>query len=339
MPSPIPEELQASAQAVLDRVDGGVAAVLFGSRARDDWREDSDWDIAFITSKGDETGLDTSSFSRLRQNDYEINSLLLSEKHLEERCRYLGAVQRAIVRDGIRLAGTWRKEYLRGVQLKMDKLQYLNHINMATKHMTAACNAYADLASAQSDIVDDQTNLAHFVGQATDAAERIVKAMLVSLGVDPERTHDMSALAKQAESSGHIEEASLIRSLNGHSEKDHVASYEVYRDYQDACETAASRFTYFLPLYVRTIQGIPQMMIEKAGRETNALKALQYAVDTFETPAGNTSHRLPAVKALLAYRDVMRQSAVDALNELSLSIAESEKKPTFKSEAQRSVKR
>ncbi len=48
MPSPIPHEIATGAQALLAQIDGGVAAVLFGSRAREDWCEQSDWDIAFI---------------------------------------------------------------------------------------------------------------------------------------------------------------------------------------------------------------------------------------------------------------------------------------------------
>ncbi len=323
MPSHIPHEIATGAQSLLGQINGGVAAVLFGSRAREDWCEQSDWDIAFITSKTGKytTALgDESPLSEARKLGHEVNCLLLPTEVLEERCQYLGAVQRAIVRDGVPIVGDWQVDSLKRVRLKMDKEMYHRHVIMARKSILAASQSYQDIASGTLDISHIQAEGAEFVAHSADAAERLGKATLIALGIDPVATHDMHALANQADEAGHGEDARMLHSLNGNTRHDHVAHYEFQRNPVESAHDAAQRFIGVVSLYVRTVQSLSRSLPwnRKTETEDKALEGLKQVAKAFQSsPNEKPKARAPDTDALLSYHDQLKAAAADAFESLT----------------------
>ncbi len=320
MPSPIPQEIKTGAETALNRLEGGIAAVLFGSRARDDWREESDWDIAFITSQEGKhiTTLDDDGplYPALKKG-YEINCFLLPNELLRERCRYLGAVQRAIVRDGVVIAGNWNVESLKGVLLKMDDNMYYKHVMGASESIVRASEMYRQIASGTQKIGRIQSRGAAFVSDSADAAERLGKATLMALGIDPIKTHDMNKLADQASASGYDEEAELLRSLNGATQQDHIAHYEHQRSPTRSLHDAAARFIGVMNLYAKTIQSLPETLsqAQKDEIQDEAFDTLARSAKVFESPPhGAPQARSPDTDALLSHHKALAKAALEALD-------------------------
>ncbi len=106
----IPEELRARARAALAADRNVRAVLLYGSRARGDHRPESDWDIALVTRRGgwrlcwrppagwgDGPGFRTPWFLRLPEGE------------LRRKKDAVGHPAFALARDGIVLAGSWRR--------------------------------------------------------------------------------------------------------------------------------------------------------------------------------------------------------------------------------------
>ncbi len=307
----------------MGQIDSGVAAVLFGSRAREDWCEQSDWDIAFITSKSGKytTALgDESPLNEARKQGHEVNRLLLPTEALQERCQYLGAVQRAIVRDGVPIVGDWQVDSLKEVRLKIDVEMYHRHVIMARKSILAASQSCRDIASGTFDISHIQTEGAEFVAHSADAAERLGKATLIALGIDPVATHDMHALANQADKAGHGKDARMLRSLNGNTRYDHVAQYEFQHSTVQSAHDAAQRFIGVMSLYVRTVQSLSSTLprIRKTETEDKALEGLKQVATAFQSsPNEKPKSRAPDTDALLSYHDQLKAAATDAFESLT----------------------
>lgn len=319
----IPEDILFSAQTALERIEGR-AAVLFGSRARDDWEENSDWDIAFIAAYETASELDESVFHDVRETGQEVNCIVVPESVLRSRACYLGSVQRAIVRDGVLVAGDYDLEALKGVPLRMDALTFMNHLVTAEKQIRSAAEAYTRVAQGDQDMVRDLSDCAEFVSASADAAERLGKAMLMRLGLDPKQTHDMNALADQALSAGYSKEAGMLRSLNGKTKNDHVAHYEVQDSLVEGCLRAGPRYAGVLALYGEMMQALPDAvtkqeiidkeMIDKQKQRDGARSTLEFIMTSFENREKLAKEeRMPEVETLLKQRHVIAQSASETL--------------------------
>ncbi len=312
----IPSEIREGAREALDHLEGGVAAVLFGSRARGAWQRRSDWDIALITARDDaELGFKR-AFENACQKGHEVNWIVLPESDIRDKCRYLGAVQRAIVRDGVPIIGNWNVERLRGKQLQMDMGLYRRHVIMAGKSLKTASDAYAEIVEGHLDTEQQQANCAVFIGSSADAAERLGKATLMALGIDPIETHDMDKLAEQASDAGHVEEAKMLRALNAHTRQDHVAHYMIQRDPVESANDAAMRLTGVMRLYQKTLATMPQSLAreKRTATENVALQELRRAAEVFATsPQIDVASASPDVAALLSHRDALSEAANEAL--------------------------
>ncbi len=106
----IPEALRAAARAAL-AADGNVRAVLlYGSRARGDHCPLSDWDIALVTRRGGWRLCHRRPAGWRNADEFETPFFLrLSEAELRAKRDAAGHPAFALARDGVLLAGSWRR--------------------------------------------------------------------------------------------------------------------------------------------------------------------------------------------------------------------------------------
>jgi len=308
-----PQYVIESAREALEQIDGAKAVVLYGSRARDDWREDSDWDIAIITSIGErpEVLKNHGAFDAARQHGCEVNCLVLPEVKFADKRRYLGGFWRAVVRDGVVIAGEWQNQN-KGERLLMDKMTFLRNLEAARKRMVSGAQAYRLIGTDGRPSFVDDADCSEFVSHSADCAERLAKAMLISLGIDAVKTHDMMSLAHQAEDAGYGGEAAMIRALNGHVEADHVAHYEFDDGAIDRCENAAKRFVSVMNLYDTVIRSLPEAVSEseQAYCVARARQAFEEIAGCFQRHVdARTQAHAPNVAALLQYQGELLRTA------------------------------
>ena len=106
----IPEALRVVARAAL-AADGNVRAVLlYGSRARGDHGPRSDWDIALVTRRGGWRLCHRRPAGWRNADEFETPFFLrLSEAELRAKRDATGHPAFALARDGVLLAGSWRR--------------------------------------------------------------------------------------------------------------------------------------------------------------------------------------------------------------------------------------
>ncbi len=299
----IPADIKQSAQTALERI-GGEAAVLFGSRARHDWRSTSDWDIALIMSKGFQ--LDERLFDNVRKNGHVINFAVVSDEVLRERSCYVGSLHRAIVRDGIVVAGEYDLKTLDTGILQMDIELFANHMSHARMRIRSAAESFARLMEGVQDKADDLADCAGFVSDSADAAERLAKGLLMKLGIDPEQTHNMHALSEQAANAGYQKEASLLASINGNTKLDHVAHYEIQDALIAGCRRAGGRYGNVLILYADMMASLPShAYIDESKQHKAALDAFELVEKSFKYQFTEMNDRLPEVMSLLNQRETI----------------------------------
>ncbi len=293
----LPTYIQDSARSALRSI-GGDAAILFGSRARNDWRAHSDWDIAIITS-----GRPDSQPDDVQVNGHAINFAVVSDAALRERACYLGTLHRAIVRDGILIAGDYDLKELNKGALQMDIDLFRRHVINARKRIESAAEAFARLAAGTHDKDDELADCAQFVSDSADGAERLAKAVLMKLGIDPQQTHNMRALSEQARDAGHEKEAALLALLNGYTKADHVAHYEVQGELMDSCRRAGGRYAHLITLYAEIMDSLHKTPIDTSTQQEAARETLERVHGCFESQFIDMNDRLPEVLTVLEQRN------------------------------------
>ena len=222
----VPEDILAGARAALTAQAGAKAAVLFGSRARGCARHESDWDIALIVAEGDGlTVPDRLGFEASFKAGRAVDCIAVPEAWLDAHQCVVGTVARGLIRDGVVLSGHWDGGKLQeGV---VDERVLVSRMFQATSLARAAMGEFALIGTdASGSIESDEGLVGAFVKYTSDVAEFVAKGLMVSLGLDPEHTHDMTRLARQVEEAGHVDEAEVLRRMNGLGRRDHVAHYE-----------------------------------------------------------------------------------------------------------------
>ena len=218
------------------------AAVLFGSRARGDHRPDSDWDVAFIVKDGADAlhggfgalpaGLPADSLPP------EVQRLAIAEDLLRRKACSIGHVALGIARDGHILAGTWTRPQVEHVL--MQPYEYGNFLLNAAFKMRNAAQDLSEIGRRESWERDARV-CGQFLTHSADAGERLAKAMLGRHGIDFALTHDMMALARQAEAAGFPELARTVTALNGLTREQHIADYRPAIPGVEACLHAVRR--------------------------------------------------------------------------------------------------
>ena len=209
------ERLRERAEEVVRRAPAVEAVVLFGSRARGSAGTGSDWDIALIGK----SGKTPEAAYRLLGELPGVRLLGFRAGEIERHKDTAGALEAALARQGITLAGAWQRPACRKEALSMDVARIRANLDNATDAVTRAVMAGIDHLHARGRKRSDWTPV---TTGSVDAAEHVAKAILTGYGLSPREVHFLDALAKQLADAyrgrndpRQAEWAERIRAMNG----------------------------------------------------------------------------------------------------------------------------
>ena len=279
----VPADIRADAERLLRCHSDAKAVVLFGSRARDQAHEFSDWDVALITRSGDrERFLEPEEHGFSRDG---VDCLVMPESVIEADCRTVGRLTRGLLRDGVVLAGRWTRNLPEtGVRMNVD--DYLSMLDPALDRFEEAAGSYGRLGNGLASLRLDDAACNAFVQRTSDATERTGKALLIGLGLDPEHSHSMARLAEQARKAGFSDQADWLAGLNGGTQRDHMADYiGKARATEAQCRRAVPRFLGALRLYGHLMADWPDEVSADDKREV-MLRSLEVLGEMAERISG-----------------------------------------------------
>ena len=209
------ERLRERAEEVVRRAPAVEAVVLFGSRARGTAGTGSDWDIALIGKSGKTPEAAYRLFGELPG----VRLLGFRAGEIERHKDTAGALEAALARQGITLAGAWQRPACRKEALSMDVVRMRANLDNATDAVTRAVMAGIDYLHARGRKRSDWTPV---TTGSVDAAEHVGKAILTGYGLSPREVHFLDALAEQFANAyrgrndpRQAEWAERIRAMNG----------------------------------------------------------------------------------------------------------------------------
>ena len=184
------ERLRDRAEEVVRRAPAVEAVVLFGSRARGTAGTGSDWDIALIGKSGKTPEAAYRLFGELPG----VRLLGFRASEIERHKDTAGAVEAALARQGVTLAGAWQRPACRKEALSMDVVRMRANLDNATDAVTRVVMAGIDHLHAGGRRRTDWTPV---TTGSVDAAEHVAKAVLTGYGLSPREVHFLDALAEQ----------------------------------------------------------------------------------------------------------------------------------------------
>ena len=209
------ERLRELAREVVRRAPEVEAVVLFGSRARGTAGPGSDWDIALI----EKNGKAQEAAYRLLDAQPGVRLLGIGADEIERHKDTAGALEAALARQGVTLAGAWRRPACRKEALRMEIVRMRAHLANATDQMDKAVRAGIEHLYAMEWERGDWTPL---TTGSVDAAEHVAKAILTGHGLSPREVHFLDSLAEQIANAyrgrndpRQAEWAERIRAMNG----------------------------------------------------------------------------------------------------------------------------
>ena len=209
------ERLRDLAREVVQRAPEVQAVVLFGSRARGTAGPGSDWDVALI----EKNGKAPEAAYRLLDALPGVRLLGIGADEIERHKDTAGALEAALARQGITLAGAWRRPACQKEALRMDVVRMRANLDNATDAVTKAVMAGIDHLHARGRKRSDWTPV---TTGSVDAAEHVAKAILTGYGLSPREVHFLDALADQLANAyrgrndpRQAEWAERIRAMNG----------------------------------------------------------------------------------------------------------------------------
>ena len=252
------------------------AAILFGSRARGDHRDDSDWDLAFITDS--EESLPSAVYQDLKKlgarKNIAVQGVALSQERFCEGACSLGNIAAPIAREGQLIAGRCRWPKLESEPiLKPDEYSdwrrgAMMRIGFASDNLAKAID---DARTANS-----RTELGEFVAASSDAAERFAKIAFGKLasgtGVDIPRGHQVNEIVKALDrvlersagpnaawwrSDRGMKVRDLLRMMNGHGHEDHQSGYTGSTINAEVIARAANRLVAAMSFAVLEVEELP----------------------------------------------------------------------------------
>ena len=184
------ERLRERAEEVVRRTPEIEAVVLFGSRARGTAGPGSDWDVALVGKSGKTPEAAYRFFGELPG----VRLLGFRAGEIERHKDTAGALEAALARQGVTLAGAWRRPVCRKEALSMEVVRIRAHLANATDQTDKAVRAGIEHLYAMEWERGDWTLL---TTGSVDAAEHVAKAVLTGYGLSPREVHFLDALAEQ----------------------------------------------------------------------------------------------------------------------------------------------
>ena len=221
-PCPVPKALRAAAQATVRDIPGVEAAVLFGSRARGDWREDSDWDLALVTDGELGREAERAACRQLHVAGLHVEAQALPAEWLRREAGAFGRIAYPIVREGRVIAGAWARPATGGEPV-MEPEVYRTFIDNALRFLRDAVDELARLPSARPGL--DRAGSRKVVAASADAAEHLVKAIRGRIAGEGGWGHNLADLAGPLSDAGRPDLHAAALALNGDSGDGHQAAY------------------------------------------------------------------------------------------------------------------
>ena len=221
-PVELPDAIRTWAHAVAAR---GGAAVLYGSRADQGARPDSDWDIATV---GDAALAEQAPVASL---DVDVQLVHVTLEDFRARAHVYPGLVYEIASNGVLLACgegmkgvmSERKETVMDPKKRSDDFGTFigGAIDYAWEFIkqTDELRFWGKFVAEWSP--EDERARTLLPQRSADAAEFAAKALCLAAGSDYAKVHDLNALAEAVPE--HLRER--VRGLNGHSRNDHMAGY------------------------------------------------------------------------------------------------------------------
>ncbi len=311
MSAPVPPALRRAAERAVRADPDILAVVLFGSRARGDHRDDSDWDLAFLTAGG---ATDRRAPEEFRApGGLDLDCLRIPVGELARKANALAHISCPIVREGRLVAGVWERPKPGG-KPAMEPEEYGNFIGNAVDSLNRAAGEAAGLPHARGPFWDGIAckNLVRF---SADAAEYLAKAILGRIGIEFRKTHDLEELAGLF-GAAHPELGDRIRALNGSSGRDHVAAYAADYSPED-CRRAMDRLAGAGGLLAEELRAADirfaalaeELAAAASGMLSDCATALRKAGETAAVPDGSAAAIVIGARPGLA--DALAAAAAD----------------------------
>ena len=221
-PVELPDAIRTWARTVAVR---GGAAVLYGSRADQGARPDSDWDVAVV---GDAALAEHRPFAAA---DLDVQFVHVTLEEFRAQGHVYPGLVYEIASNGVLLACgeglkgiiSERKETVLDARKRSD--DFGTFIGGAIDYAWEFIKQTAELRFWGKFIdewrFEDERARTLLPQRSADAAEFAAKALCLATGSDYAKVHDLNALAEAVPE--HLRER--VRGLNGHSRNDHMAGY------------------------------------------------------------------------------------------------------------------
>ena len=190
----IPAGIRRAAHATVRDNDAIEAVLLFGSRARGDHTDESDYDIALVTNPGLKRPPETAMplCDKDLEEKYETQLAFISAEAIARHANTAGALASRIAREGVLIAGHWTRPQCRdGSELDIDTEQALRWADWAAETGTWALH-WLQISSSETWPGDNQAATAVHI-----TAERVTKGVLATFGVYETDIHDLDATADE----------------------------------------------------------------------------------------------------------------------------------------------
>ena len=168
---------------------GIEAVLLFGSRVRQTYRPDSDWDVAILTRADPVVEGGTRFFGSLSQ----VNVKVFHPDAIEQYCNQPTRIEAAIARQAKLLAGNWSRPHYRGEPLHLSSEDFQTNLEDVTKRLSSAIGTLCH--ETQFGTTRSRTAAEH----SWRAMEWLAKSVITTCGFVPASIHDMDVVALQIE--------------------------------------------------------------------------------------------------------------------------------------------
>ena len=241
-------EVREAAREAMKRDPRIEAVLLFGSRARGDQHDWSDWDVAVVSEELVDGHEAIESLTRLDH----VNAAIMRRSRIEARKDEAGTIESNVARQARVLAGSWNRPKCRKGRLDVNETSVLGKVTDAVRKIAEAYGA-RKLAVAEQWTYD-----AHMVEHVQMAGELVAKSIVSACGVNVSKVHDLFRLGNELEAryeGGRFtpeevtEFAERIRGLDGNSRRAHLALY--FEDEVEAPERTSEKLRDTMELCTR----------------------------------------------------------------------------------------